>query len=710
MTGTFPVALFGTASNASSPSPVQPPYPMPEHEDIKAILTIVFAALSLLACSFVVSLYVRYRAILRRPILDSLVMAMACSIPASVNLIIGASLRFTSNSLHGYCMLNAYFFQQFNLVEIMMEGTFFGAMGWTLSGGSVTYIGVRRAFALFLIVGALCAVIPIAALNTNPLTGTVFGSEVPWCWLPEFDEVVDGKWRASDMLTAFKFFFGYFYPVLTTIAGLGTTVVMIRRSRRAAGSIHRAIFWRLIYVAVFAVFWFTCLVPRIFADQLPESDLSRLQFVLAVVPPGMPLLNAILFVVLEDVFGTLRQAAINEANTGTAACISAYDRMAFVDIDDDTVLIDYVDDCARGDGVSERFSSPSSRNLLVNAQPPPEKPDASTSLSPRTAVQLQLSATETAIHSIQRAEQQAEDANNSSHFRATYDEDAQVWVVEVTASNFAAGSDQDVAQRAALKAFEDSVGGSAFVERVSGLAKPPLCVALAFLAGYCDAIGFIAINLFTSHVTGNIVLIGVHISNKKDVDTAEIWPNLAAIPTFMVFIGIVYSLIPTAKHHHRRVLLTAECILLLFSFINGYQFGPFQPNNTHTVAAYACGLTMVAGMAVQNSYQRTHLVGLPLTTFMTGNTNQTVHDAVELFKRIVLSRDPAVKTKEALKPIWTKFKNNSMTVSCFFCGAMLSSLVYRAWEMWAFLPPPLLAFAYLVIFWEETAMPIKKQA
>jgi hypothetical protein len=39
---------------------------------------------------------------------------------------------------------------------------------------------------------------------------------------------------------------------------------------------------------------------------------------------------------------------------------------------------------------------------------------------------------------------------------------------------------------------------------------------------------------------------------------------------------------------------------------------------------------------------------------------------------------------------------------------MLASLAARWWGMWAYLAPPVFVAAIVIVFWDETAMPPKK--
>jgi uncharacterized membrane protein YoaK (UPF0700 family) len=672
------LASTTTAPTWTSPTPT---FPAPEGIDVKCVLTIVFGCLSFVAASVTTAFYVRYREALRRPMLDCLILSIALAIPGSTNLVVGAVLRLHSAALKGYCSINHYFFQQFTLVEIMMEGLFFASIGWTLCGGTVTFAGVRRALVIFLIVGATAACIPMASLPINPQTGSVFGSDLPWCWLPQFDGFDDdGHPTSSGKLTAYKFTFGYMWAILSISAGLWAASVMIHRRCRIGQPLHPAVKWRFLYFGFFSVCWIICLIPRVFSDSLSLSATTHLSYVLAIVAPGMPFFNAVLFFVVEDVIAVLQLTAASGEQS-----VLAYDRMRVTE-EDDSVVVDYDGD------VSQSTMDTVQRQEASNHPRSPR--------SPRRGIEealLQLNQDFKNAHAHLRP-------RAASQFRAKYDDDAQAWLVDVADLDLEPGSQEAGAHEEAIREFEATLGANQLIKRLSTLPKPPIGVALSFVAGYCDSCGFVSLSLFTAHVTGNIVLIGVHIANRDDVDTAEIWPNLVAIPVFCAAIAVIYTLTSYVGKHHRRLSLGLQLLCFTISFLVAKMQGPFMPHQTHSPSAYAAGMMMVAGMAIQNSYQRYHLVGLPMTTFMTGNTNQIVHDIIDIVRK-----RHAKAPKEQLAPVYTRFQNNSMCWSAFFIGVMMASLIYRYWVMWCFLPPVLLVIAIIVVFWDETAMPAAKK-
>ncbi|VVD95690.1 YoaK family protein [Pandoraea nosoerga] len=165
---------------------------------------------------------------------------------------------------------------------------------------------------------------------------------------------------------------------------------------------------------------------------------------------------------------------------------------------------------------------------------------------------------------------------------------------------------------------------------VSHFAKPSgIGMTLAFIAGYIDVVGFIALfGLFTSHVTGNFVMIGVQLVAATHVGVVA---KLLALPVFVLFVAMVKLVVQAASRTGRRplrLLLGAQTLLLLGFMIVGLVAQPIV--SADAPLAVLSGMFGVAALAVQNAVGRIVLADLAPTTIMTGNTTQIVIDMVEL--------------------------------------------------------------------------------
>jgi uncharacterized membrane protein YoaK (UPF0700 family) len=155
-----------------------------------------------------------------------------------------------------------------------------------------------------------------------------------------------------------------------------------------------------------------------------------------------------------------------------------------------------------------------------------------------------------------------------------------------------------------------------------------LAVGLAFVAGWVDTVGFVALfGLFTAHVTGNFVLIGSELARAS----GSVLLKLLAFPAFIVAVAATRVLVLRLEARRRPVLpllLAAECLLLAGFMAAGRAAVPIH--DSAAPFAMAAGLLGAAAMGVQNAAARLVLTSLVPTTVMTGNVTQLVIDAVDL--------------------------------------------------------------------------------
>ena len=161
----------------------------------------------------------------------------------------------------------------------------------------------------------------------------------------------------------------------------------------------------------------------------------------------------------------------------------------------------------------------------------------------------------------------------------------------------------------------DNLELSAFGERL-----PPL---LSVIAGMVDLTGFFTLgNIFTAHVTGNLVLAAAAMVRGGQLNTAQ----ALAIPVFIVAVAATW-LIAQASHKHglalARLLLVIQFVLLAavlaFSIITRPSTDP------HGLMAAITVMIAVSAMACQYALLRLALPSVVSTAVMTGNlTNATL--------------------------------------------------------------------------------------
>ncbi len=224
-----------------------------------------------------------------------------------------------------------------------------------------------------------------------------------------------------------------------------------------------------------------------------------------------------------------------------------------------------------------------------------------------------------------------------------------------------------------------------------GLASFVLCA----VSGFVDTAGFILLaGIFTSHVTGNLVLAGAALAGRVD---GGVWVRLALLAVFMVAVTASSAL---ATWAHRRtwsvvsVLLCAETAMLGAFLITGLALGgdhqPLASGSLFLIASPA-----VVAMGIQKALMREGLNTYLPTTMMTGNTTQFTLDGVALFRGLKMPE------------IQVRFRRTGIVLAGFLIGAALGALSAAFFRMWS--PAvPMLAIGWLAAFSNTT--PVSKGA
>ena len=169
---------------------------------------------------------------------------------------------------------------------------------------------------------------------------------------------------------------------------------------------------------------------------------------------------------------------------------------------------------------------------------------------------------------------------------------------------------------------------------------------LAFLAGYVDTLGFVALfGLFTAHVTGNFIFIGAALA---DSSHAQILLKFLAFPAFIL--GVVFArllIVGFAKPNDpvMKYALMLQLVLLSGFMLFGWMASPIGSNVT--TYALVAGLLGATAMGAHSATSRLLLAHLAPTSMMTGNVTQIVIDAVD-----VMRGAGALGTKERVSKIF----------------------------------------------------------
>jgi uncharacterized membrane protein YoaK (UPF0700 family) len=195
-------------------------------------------------------------------------------------------------------------------------------------------------------------------------------------------------------------------------------------------------------------------------------------------------------------------------------------------------------------------------------------------------------------------------------------------------------------------------------------------------------IGFLALGVFSAHITGNLVILAAHYITCR---FGEIGPILS-VPVFMAVLAIVtVTLVRKQTAIARRELLVLRSVLLACMLGFGAGFGPFE--NPDSKMAVFVGMLSVAAMAVHNAVVRLALPGSPSTAVMTTNTAQLAVDVARLIRGHEQQTDlPQVRRRADV---------TLASVLGFVVGLVLSAILHVHFGLWSLVFP--LALAALAI-------------
>ena len=202
-----------------------------------------------------------------------------------------------------------------------------------------------------------------------------------------------------------------------------------------------------------------------------------------------------------------------------------------------------------------------------------------------------------------------------------------------------------------------------------------LSVALAFVAGFVDTCGFVALFfLFSAHVTGNFVVLAAALVQPH----AGVIAKLLALPVFVLAVAStrLYVLHVAGTHRAERHLLFMEMVFLGLFLAAGLAATPLV--NADAPLAILAGMLAVVAMGVQNTASRTVFALLSPTTVMTGNVTQVVMDSVDYAS----AQDAQLRSAARVR--LGKF---GPPVLGFAAGAVAGALLFGITGFWCLLLP-----------------------
>lgn len=207
-----------------------------------------------------------------------------------------------------------------------------------------------------------------------------------------------------------------------------------------------------------------------------------------------------------------------------------------------------------------------------------------------------------------------------------------------------------------------------------------LNTTLGFLAGYVDALGFIALfGLFTAHVTGNLVLIGAELAEPGNHFSML---KILVFPAFMVGVALAKLIASRYQKNARNALLVlylVEMALLVAFMLAGMTAEPLGEDDESALIMLT-GIVATIAMGVHSGCGRILLTDLAPTGMMTGNVTQLVIEFVEL----VLEKADSRARRDFARYFWP--------VVAFGLGALLAAFAFARFHFQALMLPIAMMF------------------
>jgi uncharacterized membrane protein YoaK (UPF0700 family) len=236
-------------------------------------------------------------------------------------------------------------------------------------------------------------------------------------------------------------------------------------------------------------------------------------------------------------------------------------------------------------------------------------------------------------------------------------------------------------------------GWSDTVSTAVDLATQALPFVLSVIAGSTDIIGFLGLNgLFTTHITGNIVVLAAHIV----AGDPTIFSYILSVPVFMLVLlltRLVAGGLERAGVSTLPPLLLLQLLSLIAFLVLCVTAGPWTDANA-TLAIIA-GMFGVTAMAMQNALVQISLRNTPTTAVMTTNVTHLMLDLGEL----LLGGDQAEITKARIRAA-----HILPVIVGFTIGCGLGAACEAAAGLWSLALPTSLALIAFAMGWRTSAI------
>jgi uncharacterized membrane protein YoaK (UPF0700 family) len=224
-------------------------------------------------------------------------------------------------------------------------------------------------------------------------------------------------------------------------------------------------------------------------------------------------------------------------------------------------------------------------------------------------------------------------------------------------------------------------------EDASGLSpwEKRLPTLLSVIAGMVDLISYLTLgNIFTAHITGNLVVIAALAVRGGRVNAAQV----LAIPAFIFAVAATWLVAKASGRRGSglaRLLLLIQFLLLAGVLILSVITKPAA--NPHGLMAGIAVMIAVSAMACQFALLRLALPLAPSTAVMTGNLTNTVLSYLDMLPR----------TERLMPGDAEKLKRSLHLLIGFFAGCVIAAAAVSCLGEWAWSIPVALAGAAVAI-------------
>ena len=201
---------------------------------------------------------------------------------------------------------------------------------------------------------------------------------------------------------------------------------------------------------------------------------------------------------------------------------------------------------------------------------------------------------------------------------------------------------------------------------------------LSVVCGMVDLIGFFTLgNIFTAHITGNLVLLSATVL--RDVNPAQ----ALAVPVFLLAVAATWGVARASGKAGKmlaRLLLTLQFLLLAAVCVCAVVTNASA--HQKSLSAGLIAMVAVCAMACQHALLRLAIPNAPSTAVMTGNVTNAILALLDALSQKSFTIDGVAERRVA---------RSLILLSGFGLGCVSAAFAVLWWQDWAWVLPTMLA-------------------